>query len=168
MIPVLRRARWPAVLVMATVLDGSCRRPPANAAASIEFTAVPEAAVGGSDRMATVSGRVRGAGAGHRVVLFAKGGVWWVQPLTAQPFTTIGKDATWTSRIHLGTEYAALLVDSSYQPPETTERLPPVGGSVLAVVTAKGAGDFTQRARKVVAFSGYDWEVRDTPSERGG
>ena len=52
-----------------------------------------------------------GAGPGHQVVLYAKSGVWWVQPLTVDPFTTIEANSTWENRIHLGTEYAALLVE---------------------------------------------------------
>ena len=63
-----------------------------------------------------------GARPGDRIVLFAKSssGLWWVQPLTAEPFTTIAPDGTWKSDIHLGLEYAALLVRPGYAPPDTT------------------------------------------------
>ena len=115
-----------------------------------------------------MSGRVSGAGPGHQVVLYAKSGVWWVQPLTAQPFTKIAADATWENSIHLGTEYAALLVDSGFRPPPTLETLPKQGGAVLAVATIKGAGEPASRPAKTLSFSGYDWEVRQIASDRGG
>jgi hypothetical protein len=157
-------------LMALAVLAAGCR--PRNAAAiepSIEFTAVPEAALGGSDRLARIAGRVVGAGPDHRIVLYTKSGVWWVQPLTAQPFTTIQANATWESSIHLGTEYAALLVDGRFNPPATTELLPRLGESVLAIATVKGTGSYAEAAApKVLAFSGYEWQVRQIASDRGG
>jgi len=118
--------------------------------------------------MVPIAGRVTGARPGQRIVLFARSGVWWVQPLTSDPFTTVAADATWKNQVHLGVEYAALLVDPGYRPPDTTEALPPPGGGVVAVATIKGLGDLVSRPRKVLQFSGYEWEVRDVPSERGG
>ena len=81
-----------------------------------------------------------GAAPGQRIVLYARSGHWWVQPLTVQPFTTVQPDGTWENTTHLGTEYAALLVDSAFRPPDTTEALPKPGGSVIAVATVKGTG----------------------------
>jgi hypothetical protein len=138
---------------------------------AIEFTVVPPAAAGGSERVARVAGRVTGARPGHRIVLYTKSGVWWVQPLTVQPFTAVKPDSTWENQIHLGTEYAALLVDGRFSPPATTESLPPRRGAVLAVATIKGTGDFTDSAQvapKVLTFSGYEWQVRQIASDRGG
>src|SRR5262249_49249679 len=104
----------------ATVMVGlavtGCARKPAAPEYAVEFTLVPEAASGGPDRMAPIAGRVRGARPGQRVVLFTKSGAWWVQPFRFRPFTTIEPDSSWKSRIHLGTEYAALLVDSEFYP----------------------------------------------------
>jgi hypothetical protein len=136
-------------------------------APSVAITAVPPAAAGGSDRMVRIAGRVTGAAPGQRIVLYARSGHWWIQPLTVQPFTTVRPDATWENTTHLGTEYAALLVDSAFRPPDTTEVLPKPGGPVIAVATAKGAGADTQ-APKVLSFSGYEWQVRQTSSDRGG
>ena len=82
---------------------------------SIVFTTVPEAAAGGSGKLGRIAGRVTGAGPGQQVVLYTKSGVWWVQPLTVEPFTTIQANSTWENTIHLGTEYAALLVDAGFQ-----------------------------------------------------
>ena len=147
---------------------GGCGSQLTPAEPSIEFVTVPEAAAGGSERMAPISGRVTGARNGQRVVLFAKSGIWWVQPLTVEPFTDIEADSTWKNTIHLGTEYAALLVEPGYRPPDTIESLPQRGGGVIAIATVKGTGDFAARPRKVLPFSGYEWDVREIPSDRGG
>jgi len=53
-------------------------------------------------------------------------------------FTKIQGDSKWKNVTHLGEEYAALLVDPSYSPPQTTEVLPATGGAVAAVVVVKG------------------------------
>ena len=37
-----------------------------------------------------------------------------MQPLADEPFTKIQLDSTWRSSTHIGTEYAALLVDPGY------------------------------------------------------
>lgn len=156
------------LLVVAAGLAGSCDTRDPSVEPAIEFSTVPEAAAGGPERLATISGRVRGARAGQQIVLYAKAGVWWVQPLTVQPFTEIQADATWKNSIRLGTEYAALLVEPGYRPPATTEMLPKAGGAVIATATIPGTGTFVEGARKVLTFSGYEWEVRQTPSDRGG
>jgi hypothetical protein len=132
----------------------------------IQITTVPEAGSGGSERTARIAGRVTGAAPGQRIVLYAKAGVWWVQPLTAEPFTTVRPDSTWENTTHLGTEYAALLVDATFRPPDTAATLPG-GRSVLAVTTVKGTGGVSL-APRVLSFSGYEWEVRQVPSDRGG
>ena len=158
---------WPLLFVWCAVGLG-CRAEPAGPAPSIEFTTVPPAGVGGSERTAPIAGRVAGARPGQRIVLFARSGVWWVQPLTAEPFTSIEADSTWKSQVHLGVEYAALLVDTTYRPPDTTEVLPQPGNGVVAVSTVRGTGDAGSCSRKVLPFSGYEWDVRDVPSDRGG
>ena len=145
-----------------------CRNETTSVEPSIQFTTTPPAAVGGSERMEPVGGRVAGARAGQRIVVYTKSGVWWVQPLTAQPFTTIAPDGTWRSTIHLGTEYAALLVDADYRPANTRDALPPIGGGVVTIATVKGTGDIATRPPKVLTFSGYEWDVRYIPSDRGG
>ena len=154
-----------AGLCLAAILT-ACR-PPAPAA-SIAFTTVPAAEEGGSARTAEIAGHVAGASPGDRIVIYARSGIWWVQPLVAEPFTTIGPDGRWTSTIHLGTEYAALLVRPGYRPPETANVLPASGGLVAAVSTVQGRGMVASRPAPTLMFSGYEWEVRQTPSDRGG
>jgi hypothetical protein len=165
--PVVRLSLQSA-LCLAVCFAIGCSGGARPAAQSIEFTVVPEAAEGGSEKLSAIEGRVTGARPGQRIVLFAKSVVWWVQPYGNQPFTDIGADGTWKNTTHLGAEYAALLVDDSYRPPSTLEQLPAPGGSVAAVATVKGPGEIVRKPRKALTFSGYEWEVRQTPSDRGG
>ena len=138
------------------------RRPP-----SIEFVTVPEAGEGGPQRLEKIAGRVTGARPGQKIVLYARSGGWWVQPLANEPFTAIQGDATWHNSTHLGTEYAALLVDADYRPPARADVLPEAGGSVVAVATVKGVGQHVRPIR-TLTFSGYEWQVRQVASDRGG
>ena len=135
---------------------------------TIEITTIPAAGEGGSDQLTPIAGRVVGSRPGQQVVLFARSGVWWVQPFTVRPFTVINADSTWTSNVHEGTDYAALLVEPGYRPPATVDELPKPGGAVIATTTVKGGGDLAAPVRKTLAFSGYEWEVRQKPSDRGG
>ena len=163
------RLAVPAALVCCGLAGGSCaRNPPAAQAPTVELTRVPVAAEGGPDRMAPVAGRARGARPGQRIVLYARSGPWWVQPLADQPFTEIRADGSFESTTHLGTEYAALLVEAEYRPPERSDELPNPTGGVAAVAVAKGVPPAQPRAVKTLQFSGYEWRVRDVPSERGG
>ncbi len=145
----------------------SCRTP--EVAPSIEFTIVPRAAIGGPAALAPVAGRVKGARPNQRVVLFARSDEgWWVQPYRSRPFTEIEPDSTWKSSIHLGQEYAALLVEADYRPPATSESLPDVGGGIVAVTRVDGSGKFVPPAARTLSFSGYDWLVRQTQNDRHG
>jgi hypothetical protein len=154
-------------LLVAVILLVGCRSPHAHDEPVIEFTRIPEAAEGGPDKIDTIEGRVQGAKPGQRLVLFARSGSWWVQPLAEQPYTTIEADLTWRNATHLGLEYAALLVEPDYTPPPMTEELPAAGGDVVAVATVSGAPP-GQLPTKTLRFSGYDWEVRHLTSDRGG
>jgi hypothetical protein len=134
---------------------------------SVEITRVPPADKGGPDTLDVIEGRVTGARPGQRLVLYARAEVWWAQPESRQPFTEIGADGTWRSPTHLGTEYAALLVDPGYVPPGSTEALPEIGAGVVAATIVPG--DASRKAvHNLLWFSGYEWLVRAAPSDRGG
>jgi len=154
-------------LIIPGLLVAACTRPHGDAGPSVEFTKTPPADRGGPDTLDVVEGRVVGARPGQRIVLFAKSGVWWVQPEARQPFTQIRADSSWTSATHLGTEYAALLVDARYSPPLSTETLPEQGGGVLAVTVVPGDPS-ARAAHHTIQFSGYEWISRAAPSDRGG
>lgn len=150
-----------------SLLSNGCAPRQAATKPSIEFTAVPPAEEGGPDRLAPIAGRVVGARNGQQIVLFAKAGIWWVQPTIDEPFTSIQPDSTWTSSTHLGSEYAALLVEPGYRPPPTIDGLPTEGGAVVAVKIVSGQKQ-PQAGPTTLQFSGYEWQVRNVRSTRGG
>jgi hypothetical protein len=158
-----------ALLLIASYLPlVGCGSRRADAGPSINFIKVPPAAEGGSEVLEEIEGRASGARPNQQIVLFARSGVWWVQPYADRPFIQIQPDSTWRTSTHLGTEYAALLVEEGYRPPTTTDELPGVGAGVIAVATTHG-GERPQRAPdKTLNFSGYEWVVRSVPSDRGG
>ena len=127
-----------ALLVGLCVVLAGCGARNANVAPTIEFIKVPHAGEGGPDKVETIEGRVSGARSGEQIVLYARWGPWWVQPLIEEPFTKIEPDTTWKSSTHFGTEYAALLVEPGYRPPATMDTLPRVGASVMAVAVTAG------------------------------
>jgi signal transduction histidine kinase len=133
---------WPragaVALVCALALLARTRPPAMAAGPSVELGQVPPAAEGGEFRLGTIAGRVSGAQGGQRIVLYARSGDWYVQPYADQPFTAIQGDSTWRSSTHLGTEYAALLVDAEYRPIARTPALPGIGGGVAALTVRDG------------------------------
>ncbi len=133
-----------ALLLCLSVLLAGCGARNGEHEPSIEFTKVPLAGHGGPDRLDTIEGRVVRARPGQQIVLFARWGPWWVQPLADQPFTSIQSDSTWRNSTHFGTEYAALLVDPGYRPPATIEVLPSEGAGVIVVAVTKGKPVFWQ------------------------
>lgn len=127
---------------------------------TIEFTKVPVADTGGAVNLDTIAGRVTGNRPGQRIVIFAYSRMWWSQPFVSNPLTDIRPDSTWENQTHLGTKYAAILVEAGYRPPETITDLPAVGGPVIAVVVVDGVPPENPIQPKIVQFSGYDWQVR--------
>lgn len=160
-VPVTRRE---ALATVSGAILAGCGRP-RNSGPSITFTRIPKADPGGSTENDIIEGMVQGATAGEQVVLYAKSGKWWVQPMVSQPITTLQKSFKWTNATHLGTHYAAVLVKEGYRPAPTLDALPKAGEDVMAVATVPGAA---QPPSKMATFSGYQWRLRDAPSGRGG
>ncbi|MGJ5814437.1 glycoside hydrolase family 16 protein [Paludibaculum fermentans] len=157
-----------AVLLAVGCLFTGCSRPQANEAKpSIEFTMVPAVGPGGPKLIDGIAGRVKGAKPGQKLVIYARSGVWWVQPFSNTPNTEILPDSTWKSPTHMGTDYAALLVDRDYSPEPTMPSLPHPGGKIHAVSEVSGVGPSSLVAPSL-HFGGYDWKVRVLPSDRGG
>jgi hypothetical protein len=168
----LRNRVWPRILVILAVclFLGECSRDQTGPRISVEFATVPPTGQGGAGLLSAVAGRVKGARAGEKIVVYTKdvNGIWWVQPTAIQPFTTIKADSSWETSTHLGTDYAALLVDPEYRPPATTRALPSQGGKVLAATVVKGIGPLPQAISKNIQFSGYAWKAANDTSERNG
>lgn len=158
-----------SLLSLCAVLS-ACHSRSSAPAPAVTFSKIPDADAGGPDKVGTIEGRVVGARKDQEIVLYARSEeLWWVQPYTVHPFTRISHNSTWKNETHLGTEYAALLVDEDYSPPDTTETLPSPGGPIAAVAVIKGQGPGPPVASpKIVNFSGYEWVARTAGSYRGG
>src|SRR5258706_7756979 len=118
----------------------------------------------------TVEGRATGARPGQRIVLYAKtDGRWGVCRQSGQAFANIDTDGRWKASVHLGIQYAALLVDPTYNPPEQAESLPIVGNGVVALVVVDGEGAApVLRSPKILTFSGYEWTTSTGPIFHAG
>ena len=103
------------------------------------ITSVPTDAPGENTASEPIKGIVVGANPKeHKVVIYARGGnTWYVQPTAASPLTDIGDDGKWESETHGGTDFAALVVKSSFKAKATLGKIPVVGGDVLAVAKKK-------------------------------
>lgn len=157
-----------AIVVLLGLVLYTCRQPNVSSVEpSIEFTQLPPAGDGSPDKLHAIAGRVKGHLPGQQIVLFARSGIWWVQPTADHPATSIEADASWKNATHPGSAYAAVLVDASYNPPMTLPALPKVGGAVAATAVADGPM-LVRAAVKTVRFSGYDWTLREDSSDRGG
>jgi hypothetical protein len=161
----VRYCRCAALLAFAGLAFDSCRSSQETREPVIEFSRIPPAGDGSPAKTEAIAGHVTGAQKGQRIVLFARSGVWWVQPAVERPFTEIQADSKWANMTHPGAAYAALLVDSSYRPPSTTNVLPERGGAVLAVATAEGSAPSSS---KKLSFDGYQWEVSSIANNHGG
>lgn len=155
------------LVAMVIVLLSGCRSHVPPPQPTIQITQVPAANPGGPVQMGYIEGRVTGAAPGQQVILYARSGFWWIQPFANQPLTKIQPDATWRNSTHLGTEYAALLVDAGFHAPSKTSSLPAVGKGVSAEITVPGK-PVAPVVAKVIHFSGFDWNVRVAGSDRGG
>jgi hypothetical protein len=160
---------WKASILMVTgcVLLSACRSRVEGARPSIEFTRVPPAEMSRTDKLDIIQGRVAGPRPGQQIVLYARTGAWWIQPVSNYPFTALNADSTWINSTHLGTEYAALLVEPAYRPEPMMNVLPDPGGDVAAIGTTEGATS-GPTVNTPILFSGYEWRTRTAPSHRGG
>ena len=136
----LHRAVRAAVCLLVLLLSGCATS--SDVHPSIEITDIPPEDKGGVTQLDSIRGRVNGARGDQRVVLYARSEAWYVQPWADQPFTKIAPDSTWANETHLGTEYAALLVEPGYVPPSVTITLPTPGNGVVAVAVVAGRPPF--------------------------
>ncbi len=132
------RRAWLAILCLLALSCGSGKTP----GPSVRLTRVPGADEGGGPAMEAIEGRAEGARPGQEIVLYARSGPWWVQPYVEQPFTSLAPDGSFASPTHLGTHYAALLVEPGYRPPASTPTLPGLGAGVVAIALEAGTPVF--------------------------
>src|SRR5580698_5106100 len=133
---------------------------------TISFTQVPQWDLGDLNQEDVIEGTVSGSRPGQNMIVYSKtGGLWWLQPRLNSPFTPILPGGVWRNEVHLATDYAALLVDSSYHPAAVLTELPKVGRGIVAVAASPGQ---ERSSSFFVNFSGFQWRVRKVPSARGG
>ena len=122
------------ILIAATLMMGQKAVAP-----SIKLTTIPPAGEGDPDKTHLIGGIAHAQDLSDcKVVVYAHTNTWYVQPTTANPYTAIGSGGNWKTSTHPGTEYAALLVKSTFKPEPTMDALPSVGGDVLAVDVEPG------------------------------
>ncbi len=156
------RRHW---ILAAGVWQAGCHSTAVPPRPTIQFTRIPKADHQGSDQHDIIEGTVTGSRDGQQLVLYAKSESWWLQPLAEAPFTRILPKGTWLNATHLGSDYAALLVDPGYTPARNMKELPSAGGLVAAVAEVPGSA---HSPSTILPFSGYDWRVRTAASNRGG
>jgi hypothetical protein len=167
-----------SVLLVYFVLTG-CHSSPTNSAPTVAFSKVPAAYQESpyktdiferDYKTDIIDGRVTGARPGQRIVLYAKtDGRWRAYRQSGQAFTNIEPDGRWKASIQLGIQYAALLVDPTYNPPEQTESLPIVGNGVVALAVVNGEGPApVLPSPKILSFSGYEWTTSTGPIFHAG
>jgi hypothetical protein len=157
-----------AILLIVLVLSsaGCSRNAKQTVEPKISFTQVPQWNPGDRNLQDVMEGTVSGEQPDQRIVIYSKAGeLWWLQPLLTSPFTTILPDHVWRNEAHLATDYAALLVDPTYQPAPVMDQLPKRGPGIAAVAVAHGP---EKSSSYFADFSGYTWRVRWKPSDRGG
>ena len=175
---ILARTATLSVLLASLVLTG-CHSSSRNSAPTVAFSKVAAAYqespyktdISERDyKTDTIDGRVTGARPGQRIVLYANtDGRWGLCQQSDQPFTNIETDGRWKASVHLGIEYAALLVDPTYDPPQQTESLPIVGNGVVALAVVNGEGPApVLPSPKILNFSGYEWTTSAGPIFRAG
>src|SRR6202453_3303211 len=131
-----RRLRFSLVIV--SVLLAGCNSKSVPSKPTLQITLVPPANPGGPVQLDFIEGRANGAKPGQQIVLYARSGIWWIQPFANQPFTEIQPDSTWRNSTHLGTDYIAMLVEPGFHPATKLPALPAEGNGVIAIATSKG------------------------------
>jgi len=87
-----------------------------------------------------------------KIVIYARADEWYVQPSAESPYTDACSSGEWETETHLGTEYAALLVEPSFKPRSRVSDLPIVQKGVIAVVRGSiGETSMSSRTANLIA-----------------
>jgi hypothetical protein len=151
------------VLLALICLQIGCDAQRVRVEPSLTLTTLPPYGEGTAYKIAPIEGRVTGAQAGEKIVLYAKSTVWWIQPTVLEPFTSIQANGVWKNETHPGTSYAALLVRDGYHARPKLDQLPAKNNEVLAVAIADGPKSL-EREGKMMIFAGYEWRIHETPN----
>lgn len=162
-----RKTSAAVLFTVASMILSGCNSRTPSTTPTVQINHVPPADPGGPVQMDFIEGRATGIKPGEQIVLYARSGIWWIQPFVGKPNTAIQPDSSWRNSTHLGTEYAALLVEPGFHPASRLANLPSVGNGVVAIATAAGKPE-KPLVNKIVHFSGYDWRVQTAGSGRSG
>jgi hypothetical protein len=154
------------ILCLLALCVTGCRTHHLAATPTVSFTKLPPYGEGGSANVRQIEGRAEGAKAGQKIVVYAKSGIWWVQPFSGYELTKVDSDFTWQTQTHPGWAYAALLVTEKFHPRSRMEELPAQSGAVVALAITEQPS-IPVPAGKMISFAGYEWEVRQTPNNPG-
>jgi hypothetical protein len=179
LVPVFLQRSLPVVVLLVYFVLTGCHSSSRNSAPTVAFSKIAAAyqespyktnITERDYKTDIIDGRATGARPGQRIVLYAKtDGRWGVCRQSGQPSTNIEADGRWKALVHLGIQYAALLVDPTYNPPEQTESLPIIGNGVVALVVANGEGTAPVfPSPKILNFSGYEWTASTGPIFHAG
>ena len=135
----VRRVLFAASLALTIVVLWSKTTSPAMGAEAekpgIEFTSEVKDGSGGENPREDLAGKSHGPEiAKCKVVIYVKTDKWYVQPYEDKALTDIDEKGEWKVSSSLGHKYAALLVKDSFKAAATLDKLPEVGGDVLAIV----------------------------------
>lgn len=108
----------------------------------------------------TLSGRVYHVDpATTKIVIYVLTNQWYVQPYAALPYTSIGRDGSWSSFTHPWSKIVVLAVNPAlYTPAATMITNPALGGPGVLAAASYPAAPATIR------FSGFDWGIKVTGS----
>lgn len=157
-------ARGVVVVLLESLVLAGCTALSHSSPPAIAFTKIPAFGEGHGKKMDGIEGTASGTRAGQRIILYARAGDWWIQPL-ASAYNTEIHSGHWANQTHPGSAYAALLVTADYHPPLRVGTLPETGGPILAVATVDNPA---RVPRKTLRFAGYEWEVRQSAYSPGG
>jgi len=127
---------------------------------AIEFAYVPP--YGSSDNLIGRVHNVDPSAYKVAVYIFVEGAGWWTKPTFAQPLTPIRSDSIWICNITTGgsdiyaTRIHAVLLPNGVNPP-VAGGLGCLPSSLEMISIAKVN---TERTRRVISFSGYEWWVK--------
>ncbi len=160
------------LIILATLLAPLCPRQASPSASAdcglptITFDYVPP--IGSFQNL---TGHVDcAAPADYAVAVYIYISGWWTKPTFQSPTTPIQPDGSWATDIttggsdQLATKIAAFLIPIEYGPPLVA------GGAVLPAELYANAAAYTSVNRdepRTIRFSGYTWEVRNTPLRSG-
>src|SRR5580700_11410100 len=100
----IKKHRSNTLLMFVSVILSACNSNRVPPKPNVQITLVPAANPGGPVQLDFIEGRANGAKPGQQIVLYARSGIWWIQPFATQFLTKIRSESTWRNSTHLGSD----------------------------------------------------------------